>query len=101
MKVNLTKILAVTLVVLLLSPAAFASVANTWVVSSGTIMQGDSATAKAVIVCSSDYDLTVNIEDTYGSVVETLIDLSSMSCTSGTHVSGSFYTHYQDAVLDS
>ena len=101
MKVNLTKILAVTLVVLLLSPAAFASVANTWVVSSGTIMQGDSATAKAVIVCSSDYDLTVNIEDTYGSVVETLIDLSSISCTSGTHVSGSFYTDYHYAVLDS
>ena len=52
MKVNLTKILAVTLVVLLLSPAAFAGVTNLWLVSSGTVMQGDSATAKAVIVCS-------------------------------------------------
>jgi len=83
MKVNLTKILAVTLVVLLLSPAAFAGVTNLWLESSGTVMQGETATAFVGFQCVSDYDLTVNIEDTYGSVVETLIDRNSMTCGDG------------------
>ena len=48
----------------------------------------------------SDYDLTVNIEDTYGSVVETLIDLNSISCTSGTHVSVHFIQTIIIAELD-
>ena len=98
MKVNLMKLMAFALVVVLLSPAAFASVANTWVVSSGTIMQGDSATAKATIICSSDYDLTVTLEDDGGSVVDTLLDLESASCD-GTHVYGSFYTDSYYLVL--